>query len=482
MLVLQSFPKQKNLSSEVYAMETIQTNEQETLQFYPHRVFRQNDKVFLYNVNTAGFFEIDEPTAGLLKQSGKSREEVYEMFADVWNREQLDNLLQDMEQGLILQTEENQQQVRQMLDHYTQRPVSSLTLFMIQECNLRCSYCYAGDGEYNDKGRMTTEVAKQAVDYLIQNSGDWKQLGLVFFGGEPLMNFPLVQETVLYAREREKESGKQFMFSMTSNGTLITDTIQAFLEEHKIQVQISIDGDEETHNHNRFYNGRVGSYDKVIERTQDMRDKNALIARATVSGKELDLIHTFDHLVELGFRTVAMSPAANLLSDDDYKKLVVNNIALVKEFERLANEGDYAKAKKMSNVTKMLNKIHVGGTRSHFCGAGTNMFAVDIHGNLYPCHRFVSEKDYAVGNVFFGTSAKHEQFLDEVHVTNRTTCNSCWARNLCTGGCHHENLVANGTTQTPAENYCMTTRAVFHEAMHLYLRMPEEQKRVFLGV
>ncbi|MCZ8521076.1 MULTISPECIES: PapB family radical SAM/SPASM ranthipeptide maturase [Paenibacillus] len=450
-----------------------------TLEFYPNRIFRNSGKVYYYNILTNGLFEIDDDTLSFIKAAGKKPlEDVYAEMSDKWTGEFMDTLIQDMKDSMVIKTPENSNNIKAIRNNKPQpsHAVSSLILFMVQECNLRCTYCYAGDGEYNDKGRMSIDVAKGAVDYLIRTSGERKDLYLIFFGGEPLLNYNLVKETVLYAEQQGQIHNKRFSFSMTSNGTLITSEIEQFIIEHKIGVQISIDGDKETHDHNRFYKGRVGSYDKIIEKTEGLRKKRLLSARATVTNKQLNLSHTFEHLTQLGFRNIAMSPAAAMLTNDDYKTLIKENLKLIKEFENLINEGNFEKAVKMKNVLGYLQKVNGGQTSTYFCGAATNMLAVDIHGSLYPCHRFVSEKNYSLGDIYRGTSIKYDNFLDEVHVESRSTCTSCWARNLCTGGCHHENYVANGTTQTPAENYCKLTRAVFQEIIYLYMRLTEEQK------
>ncbi|PEP90435.1 radical SAM/SPASM domain-containing protein [Bacillus toyonensis] len=464
-------------------MNNLVLSEDKPISFFTYRTFKMSDKKYLYNTVNNTVFEIDSLILDILKNKGKSPNELQKIFKGKYTHKEILEAIENMEEGYIISTEHNKKVIDKSQDFKHEGKLSALTLFMIQECNLRCTYCYGEEGEYHDKGRMNEKVAFAAVDYLLKRSKPGlKDLTLIFFGGEPLLNFSLIQKTVQYALEKGKEHNKNFRFSMTTNGTLITPKIREFLEKNKISVQISIDGNEKTHNFNRFYKGGQGSYDIVVERTKEMREANRLTARGTVTPAELDLSASFEHLEHLGFNSIALSPAAYTLSDKHYKILTKGMVGLVDKFRSLIMEMDYKQALKMSNVVGMLNKIHQGGIKSHFCGAATNFLAVDVRGNLYPCHRFVSEKDYALGNIFeMDSTANQQRFIEDAHVKNRNTCSTCWARNICAGGCHHENLAATKNMQEPPINYCKMTKTFIDAVMKLYVELTQEQKQVIFG-
>lgn len=460
-------------------MTLLLSKKDEVIEFNSHRLYKSKDRNYMYSVLNNTIFEIDQLVLEILKLSGKTTQEVISSLQTDFSKKQIEEVLISMEKGLVIKSEDNDRKIQKLTNHLNINPIISLTLLIVQECNLGCTYCYAEDGEYLDKGKMNNDIAKASIDFLLENSGDRKDIYVVFFGGEPLLNFDLIQSTVKYAKEKEKEFGKTIRYSITTNGTLITNKIRNFFKENEFTVQISMDGSEEVHNANRYYKGGKGSYEIILNRTKEMREENFITARSTITPKGLNVSEMFDHLANLGFRSVAMSPAAYMLSDDDYKTLNKEMVQLVETFKEYLKVKDYKKVFQLSNVRSMLDRLHSGGYRSHFCGAGANSFAIDIRGNLYPCHRFVSEKNYILGNVVQGKKVeRHENFMEESHVKNRTTCTTCWARNLCTGGCHHENLQATGKIQSPPANYCKMTQNFINEIIKLYLNLSEEEKKL----
>jgi uncharacterized protein len=464
-------------------MSNLTVVEDKPISFFTYRTFKSKEKKYMYNAVSNTVFEVDSLILDILKNKGKKPSEIKQSLESIYPSEKIVEAVNSMEEAYIIATEKNIKVINDSMRFKPLGKLSALTLFMIQECNLRCTYCYAEEGEYHDKGRMNENVAFAAVDYLIQHSREEQEdLALVFFGGEPLLNFLLIQKTVEYALQRGIESNKKFTFSMTTNGTLITPKIRAYLDQHRFSVQVSIDGNEKTHNFNRFYKGGQGSYNIILERTKDMREANRLRARGTVTPAELELTNSFEHLESLGFTSVALSPAAYTLSDKHYKVLTKEMVKLVERFKELIEEGNYKKAFKMSNLMGMLNKLHHGSMKSHFCGAATNFLAVDVRGNLYPCHRFVSEKDYSLGSIFEQNAFENQQkFIEDAHVENRNTCATCWARSMCAGGCHHENLTATKNVQEPPINYCKMTKAFIDSVMKLYVELTDEQKqRIFV--
>ncbi|WP_068497786.1 PapB family radical SAM/SPASM ranthipeptide maturase [Paenibacillus kribbensis] len=463
----------------------IQDKKDEIIHFHPYKLFEVNSKTYFYNVVTNAIFEIDSLIIDILHSKGKIEEHVVKELSKHYELSQVREAIQNMKEAYIITTDTNIAEVEKIgvLDNSQKVfKLSSLTLFMVQECNLRCTYCYGEEGEYNQKGKMTSEIAKTAVDFLIKQSGELERLNITFFGGEPLLNFPLIQETVQYVHEQSKIHNKKFSFSITTNGTLITPKIKDFFYNHHFSVQTSIDGDEKTHNFNRFFKGGQGSYDLLLKRTEGMRKDHAIGARGTVTPAELHLYKSFNHLVQLGFRNIYLSPALYSLSDEHYNTLSKEMIKLVDQFHELLENEDYATAKKMSNVLGLLNKIHSGGPRIHFCGAGTNAAAVDVRGNLFPCHRFVGEDECSIGNLFDEDQLSRQyDFIKNSTVRNRTTCSGCWAKNLCGGGCHQENFAENGNVNQPVSKLCKVTKSFINATINLYLQLTQEQKSILMG-
>lgn len=225
----------------------------EIIQFYPYKEFHIDGKDYLYTINASGLFEIDLITKEILKCNGLTVEEAYQKLEGKIPQDKVDNLLLDMLQAKFLKGEKTNAKSFQL---EVNEKISALVLMIVQECNLRCIYCYGDCGEYENKGIMSKETAFDSVDYLIENS-DEDDIFITFFGGEPLLNFKLIKEVVDYCKYKESKSKKKFKYSITTNGTLINEEIEKFLKDNQFVIQISIDGKRDKHNANRYYAGSV---------------------------------------------------------------------------------------------------------------------------------------------------------------------------------------------------------------------------------
>lgn len=435
-----------------------------------------NSKQYIYIANTNGLFEIDSNIKKILDSNSKSIETIYKQLPHKITYLKYKSIIQDLIDNKLISF--NLIPIKKSDEEiHSHNNITALTLMMVQECNLKCSYCYAGDGEYNEKGRMNEEIAKYAVDFLFENSGETQDLTLIFFGGEPLLNFENIKRTVLYANQKALQLGKNIHYSMTCNGTLLSNKVTNFILEHNISVQVSVDGNKEAHDSRRFYENKTGSYENIIKKTKLLRDKNKLGVRATITPDNKDYLEIYTHLDALKFRSIYASPAMSMFTDDAFVDLSKEFTELIMYFSNLIQEKKYSKAKEISNIMKMLRKIHLGTPSTYSCGAEVNFFAVDIVGDLYPCHRFVSNKEYKQGNIFKGVNPnKKKDFLIEAHTTNRDNCNNCWAKNLCGGGCHHENYDISGSIKSPPPQYCKLTKRELEEALKLYISLSETDK------
>ncbi|NLU51489.1 MAG: thioether cross-link-forming SCIFF peptide maturase [Clostridiaceae bacterium] len=340
--------------------------------------------------------------------------------------------------------------------------VKALCLHIAHDCNLRCSYCFAGTGDYKGaRSLMSLEVGKRAIDFLIENSGNRRNLEVDFFGGEPLMNFDVVKEIVYYARQREKEANKNFRFTLTTNVLLLDEEKRAFINEHMHNVVLSLDGRKEINDEVRKRVDGSGSYDRVLplalKMAEERKDKDYYV-RGTFTRKNLDFGKDVLHLADVGFTQISVEPVvAARDSGLDIRQEDLKTVC--DEYERLAME--YYQRRKNG---KWFNFFHFmidleGGPcvakRLRGCGSGTEYLAVTPEGDLYPCHQFVGQKEFLLGNIFDGlnNSTIREEFI-ESNVYTKPQCNQCWAKFYCSGGCAANSWQFNGDIKIPYDIGC----------------------------
>lgn len=321
--------------------------------------------------------------------------------------------------------------------------VKALCLHIAHDCNLACRYCFAEEGEYKgEKGLMTYEVGKRSLDFLIENSGNRRNLEVDFFGGEPLMNFQVVEDLVKYGRQQEKIHNKNFRFTLTTNGVLLNDHIMEFANKEMSNVVLSVDGRKEVHDHMRPSHNGKGSYDIIMpkfERLAESRNQTDYYVRGTFTKNNLDFAEDVKHLAELGFKQISVEP---VVSDpaDPYSIKEEDIPAIFEEYDRLAK---YMLEKKIEGED--FNFFHFmidlsGGPcvakRLSGCGSGTEYLAVNPWGDLYPCHQFVGQEEFLMGNVFNGINKPDivEEFRG-ISVYSKENCKTCFAKFYCSGGC-----------------------------------------------
>ena len=333
--------------------------------------------------------------------------------------------------------------------------IKALCMHIAHTCNLNCSYCFASQGKYHgDRAMMSFEVGKQAFDFLIANSGTRRNLEVDFFGGEPLMTFDVVKELVAYARSIEKDHGKNFRFTLTTNGVLIDDDVIDFANKEMSNVVLSLDGRKEVHDRFRVdYNGK-GSWDKIVPKFQklvDARDGKNYYMRGTFTHHNPDFLEDIKEMLSLGFKELSMEPV--VCAADDPSALTDEDIAVVmKQYEDLA-ELMLKKHKEGDGFTFYHYMIDLKGgpciyKRISGCGSGTEYMAVTPWGDLYPCHQFVGEEKYKLGDVWDGvTNTEIQNEFAECNVYTREECRKCWARLYCSGGCAANAYHATGSVK-----------------------------------
>ncbi len=344
--------------------------------------------------------------------------------------------------------------------------VKALCLHIAHTCNLNCSYCFASQGKYHgDRAVMSFEVGKQALDFLVANSGTRRNLEVDFFGGEPLMNFQVVKDLVAYARSIEKEAGKNFRFTLTTNGLLIDDDVIDFANRECSNVVLSLDGRKEVHDRYRVDYAGNGSWEKIVPKFQKLvkaRDGKNYYMRGTFTHANPDFLEDIKVMLDLGFRELSMEPV--VAAEGDPSALTEADLEIVMEqYEKLA-ELMIQKRKEGDPFTFYHYMIDLTGgpciyKRISGCGSGTEYMAVTPWGDLYPCHQFVGEDGFKLGDVWKGVenTACQEDFM-ACNVYAREECRNCWARLYCSGGCAANAYHATGSVRGVYEAGCKLFR------------------------
>ena len=331
--------------------------------------------------------------------------------------------------------------------------IKAMCLHVAHTCNLNCSYCFASQGKYQgDRAVMSYEVGKRAFDFLIEKSGTRRNLEVDFFGGEPLMNWDVVKKLVAYARSIEKEHNKNFRFTLTTNGMLIDDEVIDFLNKEMSNVVLSLDGRKEVNDHFRKDYRGVGSYDKIVPkflRLVEARGGKNYYVRGTYTHNNTDFTNDILHMADLGFTELSMEPVVcppgdpYALTEEDLPKLFEQYELLAKEMIKRKREGRgftfYHYMLDLKNGPCIYKRI-TG------CGSGTEYVSVTPWGELYPCHQFVGDEKYSLGNIWDGiTNTEVQDGFRHCNAYAREECRDCWAKLYCSGGCAANAYHATGS-------------------------------------
>lgn len=411
-----------------------------------HR-YKNNGYNIVLDVNSGSVHVVDEivyDMVGLLDE-GNSEEEILAALKDKYQEGDIRTALEEcaeLKKEQMLFTEDVYEKA---IDSFKDRPtvVKALCLHIAHDCNLACRYCFAEEGEYHGRrAMMTYEVGKQALDFLIANSGNRKNLEVDFFGGEPLMNWKVVKDLVAYGRSQEKIHNKRFRFTLTTNGVLLNDEMMEFANKEMDNVVLSIDGRREVHDFMRPFRKGAGSYDLVVPKFQkfaDSRGQKKYYARGTFTRHNLDFSKDVLHLADLGFEQISVEP---VVADEkeEYALKWGDVPKICEEYDKLAKE--IIKREKEGRGFHFFHFMIdlTGGPcvykRLSGCGSGTEYLAVTPWGDLYPCHQFVGEDKFLMGNVWDGVQKPEiRDEFKECNVYAKEKCLKCFARFYCSGGC-----------------------------------------------
>lgn len=428
-------------------------------------VFNYRDKNYIFDTGSSSLHECDKATADYLKSlTGQEADITYltdgEIAAAVADVEGL------KAEGLLFKEETSARPIKS-------DEVKALCLHVCHDCNFRCRYCFADEGAYHAKREsMSAETAKKAIDFLIENSGKRKVLEADFFGGEPLMNFEVIKETVAYARKRGAECGKKFLFTTTTNGLLLNDEVIDFFNREMENVVLSLDGRKEVHDAIRKSVNGKGTLDLILPKIKkfiSLRGDKSYYVRGTFTAKNLDFSKDVLFIADQGVDSISMEPVVTDLPDLQIRE---EHLPVIEaEYEKLCDEylRRYAEGKGFNFFH--FNIDLEGGPclakRVSACGAGNEYFSVVPNGDIYPCHQFAGDKDFRMGSVYTGIERKdiREKFKNSCLFT-RKKCDGCFAKFICSGGCSANNYHFNGDIEEPYAITCAMMKKRIECAMY----------------
>ncbi len=391
-----------------------------------------------------------------------AREDVISRLSDKYGSPELNEAFDEIEtleqDGMLFATDS--QITTDMLEGRGQ-VIKAMCLHVAHDCNMRCKYCFGDTGAFEgQRGLLSYETGKKAIDFLLSRSGSRRNLEIDFFGGEPLMNFEVVKQLVAYGREAEKPYGKNIRFTITTNGLLLDEEKEDFINATMENVILSIDGRPEVNDEMRKTPGGRGTYDAITRnylRFVEKR-KGTYYVRGTFTRENLDFAEDIRHLADLGFRNVSVEPVVTdpsfdyALREEDLKQIFAEYDRLAEIYLEYEQKG---KSFEFFHFNVDLEQGPCVYKRVSGCGAGTEYVAVTPEGDIYPCHQFVGNPDFKLGNVAEESFENRlfEEF-NKAHIYNKEECRTCWAKFYCSGGCHANAYNMNGSLDIPYEMGC----------------------------
>lgn len=443
--------------------------------------FEENGRRLIFVVDNAAFAEADDVSWALAcalgAESRVRRSALVLSLAPRFGAEAIEEAIVGFEQLEIL-APNDYPRVAPDAQPLSLEPLASLVLHVSHDCNLRCGYCYADFGRYgSDPGIMTEEMAERHVARFFEQLGPRSPVHVTFFGGEPLMNLPVVFAAHRSVKARAEAEGRKTSFSLTTNGTLLTNELVEFFARERFLITVSIDGPPDVNDRLRPLQDGGGSYERIMERVRSTGLQ--AIARVTLTRRSTDVARIVRHLIGAGFKEVGFSPVATGndkfdLGPRELERVLDGMRALADDFVSWAEDG---RIFPFSNIKALVEQIASGSTRAMPCGAGTRLVAADNKGDYYACHRLVGEEAFKLGNVTDGFDREgRARLLRDFHPRDRAPCGDCWARFLCGGGCHHIAWLHSARAAAPwtiSDGFCDFLRAWYRLGLGTYARVLE---------
>ncbi len=446
--------------------------------------FYLNENYIVLDVNSGAVHVIDEITYDLLDYyKTDSLEEIKEILKDKYKGEDIVEVFHEINtlqsNGLLFSEDINIDEFKYNEDNI----IKAMCLHIAHDCNLKCRYCFASQGNFKgERSLMSLEVGKRALEFLAINSGNRRNLEVDFFGGEPLMNFDVVKELVHYGRQIEKEYQKNFRFTITTNGVLLDDDKIDFINKHMDNVVLSIDGRKEVNDYMRSTVSGEGSYDIILPKIKKMVDKRGekdYYIRGTFTNKNIDFSEDIMHFYNNGFKKTSIEPVVTP-EEMDYALREEHLEDVLKEYEKFSKKYiDIKKIDKDFLFFHFMIDLEQGPCiikRAVGCGAGSEYVAVTPEGEIYPCHQFVGEKEFSLGDIWTGIeNTELRDRFKRANVYSKEDCRSCWARFYCSGGCHANSHYANNDLNKPYKIGCEMEKKRIECAISILAKIKEEE-------
>lgn len=429
-------------------------------------LFTESGKSFLLHVPSSLFFVLD-PVAHtfftLLRT--RSPEEACQHVSTQFTQEEADEMMAEFRAF--------QEEAASMSRPYSPSVgITSISLNVAQECNLACRYCYGSGGTYGSRGFMTPRVGEASIDFLFEQLRT-KECSVGFFGGEPLLNMKLLKHLIPYALKKGEDEGKTVHFTITTNGTLLSDELIRFLNENNIHIVLSIDGPREIQDYNRPFKNGTGSYDIIYLTLKSLLTsrKGRITARSTAV-RDDHYYAVFNHLMGLGFNQVHIEPATGGTFEperiiSDYRKISKDIMENIQKERHVL----------FSNLSDLMGKTYATTKKYHGCGAALRYVGISTKGKIYVCHRFVGIEEASMGTVWDFNPGIQKKIL-ESHVDNREHCRECWARYYCGGGCIYESYYYYKDMTKPYTDRCELFKTSLMVAIWLYSQLKEEDQTI----
>lgn len=441
------------------------------------------------DVDSGAVHILDKTAYGVLRLAGQTLpdgpcpEQLVQSLPE-YGREEVEGAwyeLQQLKQAGLLFTDDSYLDPQAAVLMQQDAPIKALCLHVSHDCNLRCQYCFASTGDFGTGKRMTmdAETAKKAIDFVIQRSGNRRNIEVDFFGGEPLMAMDTVKATVEYARSLEKVHNKSFRFTITTNGVLLNDENIEYINREMSNAVLSLDGRPEVNDRMRKTVSGGGSYDVIMPKFKKLvagRGDKDYYLRGTFTRYNRDFAADVMHIADQGFRNVSVEPVVGS-PEDSYTFRQEDLPGILAEYEKLAEQLLRREDVNFFHFNVDLSQGPCVIKRLRGCGAGCEYVAITPDGEIYPCHQFVGNEDYRLGSVWDGSfDMELARKFAGLNIYTRPACRDCWARFYCSGGCSASNLLVNGSIDQPNEFGCEMQRKRLECAIAMKARRSREEK------
>lgn len=421
--------------------------------------FKFNDKNIIMDINSGSIFVVDEIAYEIIEDYEKGLAYIRDKYD--YEAKEIEEAYTEIESlvegGYLLTKEVNKEDIK----YNEANVIKALCLHVSHDCDLNCRYCFASGGNFKGERQvMDLETGKKALDFLVENSGNRRNLEVDFFGGEPLLNFEVVKALTLYGQELNEKFGKNIRFTITTNGTHLNDENIDFINQYMDNVVMSLDGRKEINDYMRPNRGGAGTFDKIVPNFKKLIEKRGdkdYYIRGTFTSNNLDFGKDAREFYDLGFDKISLEPVVTdekepyAIKEENLARVLEEYESFAKEYLEINKDDDFLFYHYMVDLDEgpCMSKRSVG------CGAGSEYVAITPEGDIYPCHQFVGEEDFKIGTLEEGiTKTSLRGVFKEANIFNKEDCSTCWARFYCSGGCHANAYYNNQDLMKPYKMGC----------------------------